>query len=233
MKKGEIKKQEILTTAETMFCRKGFSATSVQDILDALHTSKGSFYHHFESKESLLEEICTRRAAASSEQARENIPENETSLRRLNDLLFGMIPLNGEKLTFILMLLPVFRLTEGIQVRERYCRELSRCFAPMIEEVLTAGNLDGSFACPDPEFSSRIMTGLVNDFWCRICEIIIKNEESGILTDPGELLHLSDQYRLTAERILYAPYGSITLIRLPDCQSLAEKIHLHWKSERL
>ena len=39
MKKGEIKKQEILQTAEAMFCRNGYDKTSVQDILDALHTS--------------------------------------------------------------------------------------------------------------------------------------------------------------------------------------------------
>ena len=58
MKKGDIKKQVILQTAETMFCRNGYETTSVQDILDALHTSKGSFYHHYASKELLLEEIC-------------------------------------------------------------------------------------------------------------------------------------------------------------------------------
>ena len=62
MRKGDLKKQEILKTAESRFCRFGYETTSVQDILDDLHTSKGSFYHHFESKESLLEEICRSRA---------------------------------------------------------------------------------------------------------------------------------------------------------------------------
>ena len=62
MKKGEIRKQEILSTAEELFCRKGYEQTSIQDIIDRLNTSKGSFYHHFTSKESLLEEICDYRA---------------------------------------------------------------------------------------------------------------------------------------------------------------------------
>ena len=62
MKKGDIRKQEILNTAETLFCRKGYEQTSIQDILDCLHTSKGSFYHHYVSKESVLEGICSKRA---------------------------------------------------------------------------------------------------------------------------------------------------------------------------
>ena len=48
MRKGELKKQEFLRAAEIRFCRDGYEKTGVQDILDDLHTSKGSFYHHFE-----------------------------------------------------------------------------------------------------------------------------------------------------------------------------------------
>ena len=57
MKKGDDRKQMILETAERLFYEKGYEATSVQDILDALKLSKGGFYHHFESKLSLLEAI--------------------------------------------------------------------------------------------------------------------------------------------------------------------------------
>ena len=41
MKKGDIKKQEILTVAEDLFCRKGYEETSVQDILDVKARSRG------------------------------------------------------------------------------------------------------------------------------------------------------------------------------------------------
>ena len=49
MLKGDLRKKQILETAETLFCRDGYEKTSVQDILDVLHLSKGSFYHHFEN----------------------------------------------------------------------------------------------------------------------------------------------------------------------------------------
>ena len=62
MKKGDIRKQEIIETAESLFCRYGYENTSIQNILDQLRISKGSFYHHYISKESLLEGICRKRA---------------------------------------------------------------------------------------------------------------------------------------------------------------------------
>ena len=106
MKKGDLKKQEILRTAESLFCRYGYEATSIQDILDELKTSKGSFYHHFISKEALLEEICRIRATGSHSVIGESIPSGASPLKRLNMLYDEMIPLSGEKLSFLLMILP-------------------------------------------------------------------------------------------------------------------------------
>ena len=54
MIKGDRKREEIIRTAETLFCRQGYEKTGIQEIIDLLHTSKGSFYHHFASKEMLL-----------------------------------------------------------------------------------------------------------------------------------------------------------------------------------
>ncbi|MFZ5828209.1 MAG: TetR/AcrR family transcriptional regulator [Bacillota bacterium] len=45
---------QILHAALRLFNRKGFHATSVQDIVGEASCSKGAFYHHFQSKEDLL-----------------------------------------------------------------------------------------------------------------------------------------------------------------------------------
>ena len=50
MRKGDEKRQELLNTAERLFCRQGYEETSVQDLLNAASMSKGGFYHHFASK---------------------------------------------------------------------------------------------------------------------------------------------------------------------------------------
>ena len=61
MKKGDLKRGQILDAAERLFFEHGYDRTSVQDILDALGLSKGGFYHYFDTKASVLREICERR----------------------------------------------------------------------------------------------------------------------------------------------------------------------------
>ena len=46
-----------MTSARKLFERNGFSATSVQSIVDDANLTKGAFYYHFVSKEELLREI--------------------------------------------------------------------------------------------------------------------------------------------------------------------------------
>ena len=58
MRKGEEKRQVLLNAAEKLFCQQGYEKTSVQDILNVLHISKGGFYHHFASKEDVMKALC-------------------------------------------------------------------------------------------------------------------------------------------------------------------------------
>ncbi|WP_158737202.1 TetR/AcrR family transcriptional regulator [Alteribacillus sp. YIM 98480] len=48
------KKQEIMDTAVNLFSKKGYHFTSVQEITTACNISKGAFYKHFTSKESMM-----------------------------------------------------------------------------------------------------------------------------------------------------------------------------------
>ncbi|MGA8845068.1 MAG: TetR/AcrR family transcriptional regulator [Nocardioides sp.] len=48
---------ELLTIAAGLFATKGFTKTTVRDIADAAGILSGSLYHHFDSKESMVDEI--------------------------------------------------------------------------------------------------------------------------------------------------------------------------------
>lgn len=54
------KKQELMNSAVHLFSIKGFHQTSVQEIAHAVDISKGAFYKHYDSKESLLVSILHR-----------------------------------------------------------------------------------------------------------------------------------------------------------------------------
>jgi TetR/AcrR family transcriptional regulator, cholesterol catabolism regulator len=47
-------RQEILRTAVRLFHRRGYDATSMNDVATALKFSKGGLYHHFQSKDEIL-----------------------------------------------------------------------------------------------------------------------------------------------------------------------------------
>jgi TetR/AcrR family transcriptional regulator, cholesterol catabolism regulator len=51
------RREELLMIAARLFAEKGFRATTVRDIADAAGILSGSLYHHFDSKESMVDEI--------------------------------------------------------------------------------------------------------------------------------------------------------------------------------
>lgn len=50
-------KEKIIKIAYNLFCEYGYENTSVQKIVDSSGSSKGGFYHHFSSKEEVVEAI--------------------------------------------------------------------------------------------------------------------------------------------------------------------------------
>jgi len=228
MKKGDLRKQEILKTAETLFCRNGYEQTGVQDILNELHASKGSFYHHFVSKESLLEAMFVKRAENAC-RAVADTPEDDPLLR-MDRLLSAVIPMRDEQLTFLMMLLPIFSRPEGRTLKTQYCDSLSRCFQPFLAEAIRQADEKKLVLAGDADIVSEQCLLLVNRLWIRICEMIVQNEGKGQETDTGDVLHLAEQYRRALEKILTAPYGSLSLMDLPEVKYLIERIHTHWKA---
>jgi TetR/AcrR family transcriptional regulator, cholesterol catabolism regulator len=53
------RRTELLELAAKLFAERGFRATTVRDIADAAGILSGSLYHHFDSKESMVDEILT------------------------------------------------------------------------------------------------------------------------------------------------------------------------------
>ncbi len=47
----------MLDAAQTLILEKGFSATRIDEVCASAGVTKGSFYHHFESKDALAEEL--------------------------------------------------------------------------------------------------------------------------------------------------------------------------------
>jgi TetR/AcrR family transcriptional repressor of nem operon len=67
---GAINRERILDAAQHLVIENGFTATSVDQVLNAAGTSKGAFFHHFESKLELARALTERYVAADIGQLR-------------------------------------------------------------------------------------------------------------------------------------------------------------------
>lgn len=58
-------RNRILKAGRRLFARRGYAATSVQDVVDAAKTSIGNFYFYFENKRELLQTLLVEALAAA------------------------------------------------------------------------------------------------------------------------------------------------------------------------
>ncbi len=54
--------EQILNISTALFIENGYEKTTIQDIIDKLKMSKGAIYHHFKSKEEILDAVINRRS---------------------------------------------------------------------------------------------------------------------------------------------------------------------------
>ncbi|OZI10987.1 TetR family transcriptional regulator [Bacillaceae bacterium SAS-127] len=60
IKKAEERRNEILDAADELFAQKGFDGTSTNDILEKVGIARGTLYHHFKSKEDIMDALIER-----------------------------------------------------------------------------------------------------------------------------------------------------------------------------
>ena len=155
------RRDELLATAGRMFAEQGLRSTTVRDIADAAGILSGSLYHHFDSKESMVDEILRgflddlfaryRQIAASSKSATE-------TLRGLVIASFESI--DAERNAVAISQDEAKRLSG--QERFAYISELNVEFRQLWQSVLQRGVENGEFRADlDVELVYRFMRDTV------------------------------------------------------------------------
>jgi AcrR family transcriptional regulator len=213
VRKGDSRREQIIETAERLFYRGGYEQTSVQDIIDALAYSKGGFYHHFESKLALLTAICesraeqTRRAAQSAVDACQGGPVD-----KLNALFESTSLYQENNLDYIGLLLRVAYREDGALMREKIKAYSLRANTPILDAIIADGVRKRIFFVPHANLASELILRLGAQFTDEIAfQLNARPTEDVFLPMLLEKLEL---YRHAVERILEAPFGSVTLFSL-------------------
>jgi AcrR family transcriptional regulator len=80
---SKVERNEILDAAAVCFSKKGFSATSINDIADQLTATKGMVYHHYRSKAELFFDVHVCAMEMDFAAIREAAARGTTSFERL------------------------------------------------------------------------------------------------------------------------------------------------------
>jgi len=87
-----VVKEKILEKSIVLFEKKGFSETSIQDIVDELSVTKGTFYYYFKSKEELLMDIHLRYINDIVNRQKEIVEDvNKDSKTKLFEVVFMLL----------------------------------------------------------------------------------------------------------------------------------------------
>ena len=220
MKKGDMRRETLLAAAEKLFYTKGYEKTSVQDILTEVGFSKGGFYHHFDSKLSVLEAICENRAKETCERAKVLVGEQQGAVGKLNALFHDAAFFTGGSQNFVALLIQVAYREDGALMREKMKARQLEYMQSVLEEVLDEGVRTQAFFVTDIPTSAQMILRLYMQFADDIAFLLAQDEsEEKILEAMIAKLRV---YRTAIERVLVAPFGSIVLFDAKELQLLAQ-----------
>ena len=76
-------RERIAQAADALFYEKGYEATSFSDIAEGVGITRGNFYHHFKSKDAILDAVIARRMTHTAEMLRSWEAEEDPRARIL------------------------------------------------------------------------------------------------------------------------------------------------------
>lgn len=146
-------KSELIKQSISLFVEKGFSATSIQDIVDAVGVTKGSFYYHFKSKEELLMDIHLSYIddlLKRQEKILETEKNSREKLVKVVELVIHDIEKQGAIGSVYFREIRHLSPDNAAKIREKRAR-----FRDNIEKILKEGILSGEFR---KELHSKMIT---------------------------------------------------------------------------
>jgi len=158
--RSPVTREDILAVAAQIFRRKGFHATSMQDIARAVHLQKASLYHHVSSKQEILLALLDRALdllIASMQEVVQQPLSPEEKLRRAVETYTTAL---AEHRDLAAVLLLEFRFL-GPDLKARHIRRRDE-FERLWREVVKEGVRTGDFQVDDVALAVRAILGMVN-----------------------------------------------------------------------
>lgn len=177
------RREQVLSTAERMFAHRGFHATSVRDIADALNIKGGSLYAHIESKDDLLWEIVNAAADRFFQAAEPIIHSNLLTIEKLKRLMVAHVRVITDNLDAAAVYSNEWRNLSDSRRSEFATRR--HTYERMVRELVHDCIREGTFADVDEKFATLLILSSMNWIyqWYRPDGAMSPDEIAGKLTN--------------------------------------------------
>ena len=157
-----VRREAFLDAGQRLIQTKGYSQFSIQDVLDELSSSKGAFYHYFDSKAALLDGVVSRMVEAATASLAPAVADPDRSAPEKVEAVFsGLASFKGERKDLVLALVRVWLSDDNAIVREHVRRGVIAAMTPLVATIIRQGVAEGSFTTASPDHAARVFVSLM------------------------------------------------------------------------
>ncbi|MDF7814765.1 TetR/AcrR family transcriptional regulator [Hymenobacter sp. YC55] len=156
--------QEKVEKALHVFWQKGYHATSMQDLVDAMQINRSSLYNSFQDKHSLFLE-CLRSYAELSRNAYEAVVRQQgpSALQALDLLIDHVVEMTVQRENSCLSVKSCFEMAGHDPEVQRVLRAAHTCIITLLQNLLTAAEQSGEINLQD---SPEVVASYISNSFC-------------------------------------------------------------------
>lgn len=217
VKDYNVRYNEILDCAQSLFYTLGYEQTSIQMIIDEVGIAKGTFYHYFHSKEDLLDAVTKRMLDKSLEILTPILEDDQlNSLEKFKKFINHLSNWKLENISFFKEVMKVYYQEENALFREKIKLATIHFAVPMLSQIIRQGIKEGEFETDDPELAAEIIIEMGQPLSRNIADLMMSSEQSD--DNMAIIKKKIIGYQTAIERILYAQPGSLQFIDLEQLE---------------
>ena len=158
----EETRQAILDAALKLFLEKGYEKTTILDIVNGMDgLTRGAFYHHFKSKEEVMDQISEDLFYANNPFEKVQNTEGLNGLEKLRKAVFNT-DLDGYSDEQIVLAKEMAALTASPQMLAKQFDFSHRIAVEYVAPLMEEGMADGSIAPNNPRWLAELLLTFLN-----------------------------------------------------------------------
>ncbi|GAC1357186.1 MAG: TetR/AcrR family transcriptional regulator [Herpetosiphon sp.] len=205
------RRNDFLDAAQRLVFSKGYEQMTVQDILDDVDSSKGAFYHYFDSKPALLGALVERML---DEVERLFLPIVRDpylpALAKLEQFFDTIARWKSSQRGLLLALLRVWYTDENAIVRQKVHMTMVKRVSIPLSEIVQQGIEEGVLTMASPQEAGGILLALLQGLQDTVAALFLAEQAKDVVLANMESTIVA--YTAALERVLGAPVGSLRLV---------------------